>query len=339
MARKLRVEYEGAIYHVTCRLVGSWREGDRELFRDDSDRQRFLDSLSERVDLFGIRLYQYVLMANHFHLVVETPQANCSVFMQSLLTSYTVYFNLRHRRHGHLFDGRYKAKLVQGDEYLLELSRYVHLNPVRVSELTSIKVRRKILRTYMWSSYLQYIGRRKQLDFVTYGPTLALISGGNASKHYREFVDCGLDPDMEEWGLGEDSPLSIGDSGFRDWVKVKYAELVKATRHPEDVSFRRAAGVLDPEWVLDCLAGLMDCDKACFKSRNHGQPHRTFAAYFLSRYAGLSRRDCAGYLGVTSGPAVSQLITRYHRLLDADRKLRKLASVCDEALKGETKVE
>ena len=132
--------------------------------------------------------------------------------------------------------------------------------------------------------------------------------------------------------------VSIGDSGFRDWVKIQYAELVKAARHPEDVSFRRAADVLDPEWVLDCLAGLMDCNKACFKSRNHGQPHRNFAACFLSRYAGLSRRDCAGYLGVTSGPAVSQLLTRYHRLLDTDRKLRRLAPVCDEALKVETKV-
>ncbi len=75
-------------------------------------------------------LHQYVLMANHFHLVLETPRGNCSPFMQSLLTSYTVYFNLRHGRHGHLFDGRYKAKLVEGDEYLLGLSRYVHLNPV-----------------------------------------------------------------------------------------------------------------------------------------------------------------------------------------------------------------
>ena len=109
MARTLRIEYPGAIYHVTCRLVGSWQAGDRDLFVDDADRWRFLDALGARVEAFGVRLHQYVLMQNHFHLVAETPRGNCSAFMQSLLTSYTVYFNLRHERHGHLFDGRFKA--------------------------------------------------------------------------------------------------------------------------------------------------------------------------------------------------------------------------------------
>jgi len=96
---------------------------------------RFLDSLAERVGQYEIRLYLFVCMLNHFHLVFETPRANCSAFMQSLSTSYSVYYNLRHARHGHLFDGRFKAKLVEGDAYLLALSRYVHLNPVQVGEL------------------------------------------------------------------------------------------------------------------------------------------------------------------------------------------------------------
>ncbi|NQU39243.1 MAG: hypothetical protein HQ523_04755 [Lentisphaerae bacterium] len=128
MPRKLRVEYEGAIYHITGRLVGSWQEGDRELFRDDSDRWRFLDSLGKRVELYGVRLHHYVMMANH--LAVERPQANCSAFMQSLLTSYTVYFNLRHSRHGHLFDGCYKAKPVQGDAHLLGVSSGPTVTPL-----------------------------------------------------------------------------------------------------------------------------------------------------------------------------------------------------------------
>ncbi len=88
MARTLRIEYPGAIYHITCRLVGSWRDGDRELF---SDRWRFLDALAARVNAFGVVLHQYVLMQNHTHLVIETPRGNCSAFMKSLLTSYTVY--------------------------------------------------------------------------------------------------------------------------------------------------------------------------------------------------------------------------------------------------------
>ncbi len=335
MPRTLRVEYAGAIYHVTCRLAGAWKEGDRELFRDDNDRWRFLETLGERVELYGVRLHQYVLMANHFHLVIETAQANCSAFMQSLLTSYTVYFNLRHDRHGHVVDGRYKAKLVQGDEYLLALSRYVHLNPVRVSGLPTLAERRQVLNGYRWSSYLQYVGCRKPLDFVTCGPTLALVSSKRSAQRYREFVELGLAPDMEEWGLGEASPLSIGDSAFRDWIQEMYAALVKKSHRPEDVAFRSREQTLEPEHVIWRLAELMKCDRACFHSRRHGQPHRAFAAHFLTRYAGLSRRQGAPYLGVTSGPAVTQLLDRFRLFVDTDKRLGELAQQCDETLARE----
>jgi REP element-mobilizing transposase RayT len=135
MARHLRVEFPGAIYHVTCRMVGDWRTEQTLLFKDEADRTRFLERLSERVEQYHIRLFLFVCMTNHFHLVFETPEANCSKFMQSLSTAYTVYYNLRHGRHGHLLDGRHKAKLVEGDDFLLALSRYVHLNPVCVGSL------------------------------------------------------------------------------------------------------------------------------------------------------------------------------------------------------------
>ena len=100
MARHLRVEYPGAIYHVTCRMVGSWRTEKTYLFKDDADRERFLDQLAERIEQYNIRLYLFVCMTNHFHLVFETPEGNCSKFMQSLSTAYTVYYNLRRSHHG-----------------------------------------------------------------------------------------------------------------------------------------------------------------------------------------------------------------------------------------------
>jgi len=127
MARHLRVEYAGAIYHVTIR--GNGRQA---IFEDDRDRERFVRRLFESVETYGVRLYLYCLMTNHVHLVIETPDKGLSRFMQSLETGYTVYSNLRHKKSGHVFQGRYGAKLVEGDEYLLKLSRYVHLNPVFV---------------------------------------------------------------------------------------------------------------------------------------------------------------------------------------------------------------
>ncbi|NQT18254.1 MAG: transposase, partial [Planctomycetes bacterium] len=107
-----------------------------------------------------------MLMPNHFHMVFETPEANCSKFMQVFSTAYTVYYNLRHKCHGHLLDGRYKAKLVEGEGYLQALSRYVHLNPVRVATIRNkcMEERLQYLRSYRWSSYPSYIGRRKGFD-------------------------------------------------------------------------------------------------------------------------------------------------------------------------------
>ena len=106
-------------------MVGDADLRNSRLFKDDADRERFLDALGERVKQHNIRLYLFCLMTNHFHLVCETPEENLSQFMQSLTTAYTLYYNLRHRRHGHLVDGRYKAKVVGENDYLISLSRYL----------------------------------------------------------------------------------------------------------------------------------------------------------------------------------------------------------------------
>jgi REP element-mobilizing transposase RayT len=120
MARPLRVEYPGAVYHVTAR--GNER---RKTFRDDLDRQCFLETLVEAVEQFGLRLHGFCLMPNHYHLLVETPQANLSRGIGWLQTTYSVRFNRRHRRSGHLFQGRFKAHLVEADSYAKTLLRYL----------------------------------------------------------------------------------------------------------------------------------------------------------------------------------------------------------------------
>ena len=147
MARKLRVQFEGAIYHVTIRGVDR-----RRIFDDDADRDRFLLKLGEAAEACGVRLYLFCLMTNHVHLLAETPHANLSVFMHKLQTDYTVYYYLRHRRSEHLMQGRFGAVLVQGDEYLLKLSRYIHLNPVfiRAQKAKTQEKRVKALRE--WTS-------------------------------------------------------------------------------------------------------------------------------------------------------------------------------------------
>jgi putative transposase len=156
MARKLRLEYEGAIYHVMNR--GCRRE---PIFQDDRDRQMFLETLGQAAQKTGWQIHAYCLMANHFHLVLETPGANLVAGMKWFLGAYTSRFNRRHKLFGHLFSGRYKSLIVDGsgNGYLRMVCDYVHLNPVRAKLLRP----KQKLRRYQWSSYREYLrpaGRR-----------------------------------------------------------------------------------------------------------------------------------------------------------------------------------
>jgi len=347
MARQLRVAFEGAIYHVSCRMVGSWQSAENRLFADEADCDRFLEQLAERVEQYTIRLYLFVCMTNHFHLVFETPEANCSKFMQSLCTAYTVYYNLRHNRHGHLFDGRYRAKLVEGDptsprlrtasDYLLSLSRYVHLNPVQVSGWRDkpIKERIKALRAHRWSSYPSYIGRRKALDFVEYGPLLAQMRGKQAGrpKRYREFVEGGLAETDEDFQLAlKESPRSIGSDGFRAWIDELYQKRVEGHTRIEDVSFRHTSEPLAANDVLAILSAIFEVDVSEFRRRRRNSPLRAVAARLLVRYAGYTQRDVADHLGIGGGSAVCNQLKRLSERLPRDKRLRALLEESESKL-------
>ena len=150
MPRKLRVQYPGAIYHLMNR--GDRRE---DIFEDDQDRRRFLETLGQTCDKTGWRVHAYCLMSNHFHLVVETPQPNLVAGMKWLLGTYTSRFNRRHQEFGHVFSGRFKSLIVDGSGtgYLKRVCDYVHLNPVRAGLLGP----KELLESYLWSSYGQYL--------------------------------------------------------------------------------------------------------------------------------------------------------------------------------------
>jgi len=151
MARPLCIEHPGALHHVMSR--GNER---RPVVRDDADRLRRVDWLRRTVETYGWRLHAFVLMNNHEHLFVETPRPDLSAGMQFLNGSYTSYFNLRHRRHGHLFQGRFKAQLIEKVGHYTEISRYIHLNPVRAGMETR---RRRCLRVCViarrWTEWLR----------------------------------------------------------------------------------------------------------------------------------------------------------------------------------------
>lgn len=155
MACQLRMQFPGAFYHVTSR-----GNEQRNVFSDNQDRERFLSYLESAVERYGAVVHVWCLMENHYHLFLETPRGNLSQIMRHLNGAYTTSFNVRHQRSGHLFQGRYKAIVVEADSYALELSRYIHLNPVR-AKLTEKP------EDYSWSSYRGYIGREATPPWLT----------------------------------------------------------------------------------------------------------------------------------------------------------------------------
>jgi len=182
MARPLRIQYPGAVYHVTSR--GNERKA---LFRDGQDRESFLHTLDHVINRYHWLCHAYCLMNNHYHLLVETPDGNLSKGMRQLNGVYTQVFNRRHRRAGHLFQGRYKAILVQKDSHLLEVSRYVVLNPVRAGTVERPE-------QWKWSSYLATVRKAKRHPCLTTDWIIQQFSSkrGPGERGYRKFVREGI---------------------------------------------------------------------------------------------------------------------------------------------------
>jgi putative transposase len=332
MARHPRIQFQGAIYHAVFR--GNERQN---IFRDDRDRQRMLERLAECVEDHGARLYMYCLMSNHVHLLLETPKGNLSAFMGGLLTGYTVYFNRRHRRVGHLMQGRYKSQLVEGNEYLLKLSRYIHFNPVRLKSWASRTVKEKIqyLRRYPWSSYRGYAGLARREPMVDYGPLGRLVAHGRRGqgRAYRSYVELGLAEDDETFGrMVKQSPLGIGTESFMEMLKQRYAQISEGRVKAEDVALRRSGQRAPPDRILAAVADAFGVRPEQLKQRAYGGWFRAAAAYALSRWGDLTQRQAAEWLGLSTGAAVSHQIKRLKTELSKQRGLRQKIEILDGKL-------
>jgi len=317
MARKLRVQYEGAIYHVTARGVER-----RVIFDDDRDREHFLKQLEDGVEVYGVRLYLYCLMRNHFHLLVETPAGNLPAFMQKIETAHTVFYNIRHDRTGHLLQGRYDAKLVDGDEYLDRLSRYVHLNPVYTGNNAKkpLESRLRLLREYRWSSFRGYAGLARQHEFVDEGALLKMAGGRSESarrRNYKKFVEAGLANDDEEFvNVLEKGKWGIGGETFQAGIRDMHMDMAQKARRPEDVSLRRVESRHKPEKVLSAVCDAFGGSLEDIKKRSYGSLVRAVAARMLMKYSGMNQRDAGVYLKIGSGAAVCQQLKRLKGSVD-----------------------
>jgi REP element-mobilizing transposase RayT len=320
MARPLRIQYENAYYHVTCR--GNARQG---IFANDQDRSAFLDLLNRSRQIYQVQVLAYVLMRNHFHLVVKTPLGNLQEFMRHFNISYTCYFNRRHKRVGHLYQGRYKAFLIDADSYLQEVTRYLHLNPIRVKGKADlvVKEKKRDLERYSWSSYVYYVGRRKGNSFLASEEILGYF-GGNASRgrrNYRKFVEEGLEGEIE-------SPLQkgrghgiVGDEDFVEGVRDRFLKRIRESR--EVPGFKGIISRTAPAKILGVVCKEMGVNGEELQKKGERRIGRGLLMEMLYRYGGLNQREIGEMMGVDYS-SVSVARKRFQLLSEGDKKVLEL---------------
>ncbi len=239
MARKPRVEFAGAFYHVIVR--GNQRQ---KIFHDDKDRWSYLQRLEYYRERYGFTLCAYVLMPNHVHLLLETGKVSLAKIMQGLQSSYTQLYNRRHRTVGHLFQGRYKAILCDKNQYLLELVRYIHLNPARMrSAVDPWK--------YRWSSHQGYVGGKTAVTVQT-----ATVLGqlgkriGEARRAYLQYMEEGMGTGHEEKYYQTADQRFLGDEQFVEEIASRAKDKEVRPGGPR-VSFERLAAAIAKEYGID----------------------------------------------------------------------------------------
>jgi REP element-mobilizing transposase RayT len=332
MARPLRIEYPGAWYHITSR--GS-EQG--EIFRDDKDRIRFLEALKESSESYKVGVHCYVLMSNHFHFLLRTREANLSRFMQRFNTAYTAYFNLRHHRAGHLYQGRFKAIVVEADEYLKELSRYLHLNPVRLKKYEELPVKEKaeILKEYKWSSLRGYMGLGKRDEFVTYGDVLGYMGGDTREgrRRYGEFVISGLYKGMKNPFAEAEAGAVLGTESFAEWIRKTFIDGRQWLKReqPQVRLIERMIPVGEIARVVGEAYGVKP--EELLKGRSVHREARCVLIELSYRMntSGKPLQKIGDELGGISGAAITNNRKRFREQMARDHKLEKLVKqICSK---------
>ena len=349
MARPLRVNRPGAWHHVTARGIER-----RALFRTEGDRKHWLELMPELQDRFRLLVHAYVLMDNHFHLLVETPQPVLSAAMQWLQTSYAMWFNRRHQRVGALFQGRYKAVVLEPQSWALAVSRYVHLNPVRIHALRQSKADRQAarvglspaadagivrerlrrLREHRWSSYRAYIGMESAPAWLACGPVLSFAGArtmAEGRENYRRFTEEALREGLPEapWEhlIGQ---VALGSKQW--WQKLRRGLTAAEREQPQWKAVRPRASWENVVAEISRARGLL-WDEFKIKRGDWG---RDLAFYLGRRECGLTLKQLGAHAGGIDYATVSAAIKRTDRRAQHERKLMKLINTLSRNLKFET---
>ncbi len=300
MSRPLRITYPDAFYHITSR-----GNEQKAVFKNRRDREKFLEYLESSSERYEAVIHAYCMMDNHYHLLLETPSGNLPQIMRHINGAYTTYFNIKRDRSGHLFQGRYKAILVDKDEYAKELSRYIHLNPVRAKIVERPE-------EYEWSSYVYYIGRKKKPAWLNTDFILGYFGRKRSSveKEYHQFVNILAKEEYESPLKDVVSSTLLGSLDFITYIKDTY---ISGKGIGKDIPASKE--LLKRVSVNDIFEEVEDIFS------DNRVVSRDVKIYLCKRYTGKKLSEIGTYFNIGES-GVSQAFRRFSDRIERDKKVK-----------------
>ena len=323
MSRPLRIQYPDAWYHVMNR----GRRGE-EIFATKEDYGSFVDLLEELAEVFHVRVAAYCLMSNHYHLLVQTPDANLSRSMRHLNGVYTQRYNKRHRCDGQPFRGRYKSIVVESDSYALELVRYIHRNPLEAGLVDN-------LQKYQWSTHKIYLSNSKKYKWLHKDYILRLFSKSKPEsiRLYKQFVLKETPEEINQIFRRKNLPAVLGSKRFIDWLKDKFFNLKNYEEIPET---RSLAPDIDKIKHAVCKAYDIKETQLYVTRRGHFNEPRNVAVYLIRRLRNDTLKQVGEQFGIEKYSTVSSIVEKVKSEMKADKGLeKKIRNLAENITKGE----
>lgn len=310
MARPLRINFTGAWYHVINRGINQ-----ADVFLENDDYLMFLSVLGDACLLFDVEVSAYCLMNNHYHLLARTPQGNLPRFMRHLSGVYTQKFNRHYKKDGPLFKGRYKAILVENDLHLLELVRYIHLNPVKAGMTDN-------LASFPWSSHRYYVNSKNCPKWII--PLLDQFSKGKvqALNLYKDFIKEGIPERIERFYNSRGKGIVLGSEKFVTQIKDKFAQDELELEVPQKRDFQK--DILFKKIVEEVLRRFNVTEERIYKGeRGKVNDIRALAILLAREKSGLSIGEIAQKFNIGSYKTISAHCYRMKRKIEKDKELKR----------------
>ncbi|MHB1946676.1 MAG: transposase [Gammaproteobacteria bacterium] len=306
MSRPLRIEYEGAWYHVMNRGIAR-----QAIYLKDGHRNMFLDLLEEISKKFYVEIHAYCLMDNHYHLLMRTPIPNLGKAMRHLDGIYTRRFNICQKRDGSIFRGRYRAILIEEDQYLLQVSRYIHLNPV-VAKICEVP------GEYPWSSYRYFLNKSSYCKWLRTDNILTYFDDPIA---YAKFVAEGLDVELEDF-YNQKTKTILGTDKFISDALVKITESQKNFCKTDINRFKKIYSI---ESIITIIKKYFNVEIDHLKNSTRGKKNipRIFAMFFTKQYGQLTHQQIANYFTNINSKSVGTLTDRLQLLIKNNNEMQK----------------